>query len=138
MRRVVFVLAALAGLVLVMWPADAQVPITSSTTSTTRKPTTTTTKPPSTTSTTKAPATGPTTTRRPSTTTTTAPQRTTTTIATPAPAPTTTAVPTPVSRHTGDFSPVFTWLTVLGLVAFVGLLALQWFLTRPGRQGWTL
>lgn len=139
MRRSVLVLIAVVGGALVAPPVDAQVEITTTTTTTTQpRETTTTTRPPSTTTTAKrAPAT--TTTRRPATTTTTAPPKTTTTIATPAPTTTSTSIEVePLSRHSGDISPVFTWLAVLGLLSGIGLLVLQWHLTRPGREGWTL
>jgi hypothetical protein len=120
-----------------LWPAAAQVTIpTSSTTSSTR-PTTSTTRPA--TSTTAAPG-ATTTTRRPATTAppSTAPPRTTSTIPTPATSTPTTAAPEPEPKHSGRFSPLYSWLFGLGLLSGFGLLVLQWFLTRPGRQGWTL
>ena len=133
------VLGVVAAVALLFVPAprgSAQVTVPS-TTSSTKKPTTTTAAP---TTTTAAPST--TTTARPRPTTTrpltTTTQRTTTTIATPTPEPTTTTTLTAVSNHSGRFSPVLTWLAVLGLLSGIGLLVLQWFLTKPGRQGWTL
>jgi hypothetical protein len=118
-------------------PARAQLPVTT-TTSTTAKPTTTTSAP--TTTTTAAPTTTtakprPTTTKPP-TTVSTLPA--TTTIPTPAAVSTTTTAPTPISKHSGHFSPVFSVLAFMGLLGGLGLLALQWFLTKPGREGWTL
>lgn len=121
-----------------MWPAAAQVTIpTSSTTSSTR-PTTTTTRP--TTSTSAAPGATTTTARRATTTAppSTAPPRTTSTIPTPATSTPTTAAPEPEPKHSGHFSPLYSWLFGLGLLSGLGLLGLQWLLTRPGRQGWTL
>lgn len=38
----------------------------------------------------------------------------------------------------GRMSPVLAWLGGVGLLTGFGLLALQWFLTKPGRHGWTL
>lgn len=133
--------AVIVGIVVwTTWPAGAQVTIPTSPTTTTRRQTTTTQ--PATTTT--APGGGgavTTTTRRGATTTaptTTAPPRTTSTIPTPAPSPATTAAPEPLAKHSGRFSPVFSWLFALGLLSGIGLLVLQWFLTRPGRHGWTL
>lgn len=125
-----------------VWPAGAQVTIpTSSTTSTTRPRTTTTTRPATTTTAAGGGQGATTTTRRGATTTappTTAPARTTSTIPTPATSPPTTAAPEPEPKHSGHFSPAYTWLFAIGTIGFLGLLALQWFLTKPGRQGWTL
>ena len=142
MRHVAAAVAVLSGLGLVLLTGHegrAQVTIPSTTSTTSRPNPTTTAKPAATT--TSAP-TGPTTTARPRSSTTappqTAPQRTTSTIPTPAPSPTTTEAPLPLSRHSGHFSPTLSVLAVFGLLAGLGLLAWQWFLTRPGRRGWTL
>ena len=49
--------------------------------------------------------------------------------------PTAAPVGTTQSDH---ISSVFVWLSILGFVLFVALLGSQWFLTRPGRRGWTI
>jgi hypothetical protein len=135
------VAAVAAGAIglLVLWvampPARAQLPIS---TTTTTKPATTTTRPVTSTSAASTTTTAkprPTTTRPKSTTT----GRPTTTIPTPPPAaPTTTTTVVPRSKNSGKFSPVFTVLAFFGFLAAIGLLVLQWFLTKPGRHGWTL
>jgi hypothetical protein len=89
------------------------------------------------------PVPAPTTTRpRSSTTrsTTTVPATTTTVKLLPPPSvapqdPTAAPVGTTQSDH---ISSVFVWMSILGFVFFVGMLVSQWFLTRPGRRGWTL
>jgi cell division protein FtsN len=138
MRAVAAVLIA-AGLVVLASPVHAQLPIRTTTTTTARATSTTSTTAKSTTTTPSSiPATTakprPTTTR-PTTTTT---QQTTTTIATPAQAATTTSTTAPISRHSGHFSPLFSVLAFAGVLSGMGLLVLQWFLTKPGREGWTL
>jgi hypothetical protein len=70
--------------------------------------------------------------------TTTTTEKPTTTIPTPAQTAPSTTTSTPISKHSGHFSPVFTYLAFLGVLAGIGLFVLQWFLTKPGRQGWTL
>jgi hypothetical protein len=42
------------------------------------------------------------------------------------------------STQSDHISSVFVWLSILGFVTTVGLLVGQWFLTRPGRRGWTI
>lgn len=134
--RNVLVLAAFAALVfLATTPARAQLPLSTTTSSTassttTTAPPTTTTAPPATTTTAKP---RPTTTKAPTTT-----EKATTTIPTPAAVSTTTTTIVPISKHSGHFSPVFSVLAFVGFVGGFGLLVLQWFLTKPGREGWTL
>jgi hypothetical protein len=132
----------LAATAMAVLPAAAQVtiPTTSTTTSRLPKPTSTTARP----TTTQAPAAtiAPTpTTAKPKPTTSTAPPTTespTTTIPTPVASPSTTEAIVPISRNSGHFSPALTVLALFGLLTGIGLLVLQWFLTRPGRVGWTL
>lgn len=134
-------------------PALAQI----STTASTARPTTTvipttTDPPPSTTPTTKPTTT---TTERSTTTkapaTTAAPRSTTTAKDERAPTTARPTIPGPGDDgsgppatfaqrgpHSGSMSPVLTWLSALGLLGGLGMLAGQWFLTRPGRDGWTL
>ena len=42
------------------------------------------------------------------------------------------------SKQSDHISSVFVWLSILGFVVMIGLLVTQWFLTRPGRRGWTI
>jgi hypothetical protein len=42
------------------------------------------------------------------------------------------------SKQSDHISSFFVWLSVLGFVVMIGLLVAQWFLTRPGRRGWTI
>jgi hypothetical protein len=49
--------------------------------------------------------------------------------------PTAAPIGTTQSDHISSF---FVWLSILGFVVMIGLLVSQWFLTRPGRRGWTL
>lgn len=90
------------------------------------------------------PAPAPTTTRpRTATTrgsTTTVPATTTTIRLLPPPSvapqdPTAAPVGTAQSDH---ISSAFVWMSILGFLLFVALLVSQWFLTRPGRRGWTI
>jgi hypothetical protein len=46
--------------------------------------------------------------------------------------------PPPGSTQSDEISPVFLWLSVIGFATGVALLGAQWFLTKPGRRGWTL
>ena len=118
-------------------PVAAQLPIRTTTTTTARPTTsttarqTTTTAPGPTTTTTAKPK--PTTTAKPTTT-----EKPTTTIATPAQVSSTTTTTAPIASHNGHFSPFLSVLAIGGLVSGFGLLVLQWFLTKPGREGWTL
>ena len=41
------------------------------------------------------------------------------------------------SEQSDHLSSVFVWLSILGFLTAIGLLVSQWFLTRPGRRGWT-
>lgn len=41
------------------------------------------------------------------------------------------------SEQSDRLSSFFVWLSILGFVAAIGMLVSQWFLTRPGRRGWT-
>jgi serine/threonine-protein kinase len=131
------VIAAMAAVAVLRIPAGAQVPITTSTTSS-RPITSSTLKP----TTTAAPTTAPSTTAKPRSTTTkpttTTTQRPISTIPTPAANPATTTTVVAVSKHSGKFSPALTYFAFTGLLGGIGLLGLQWFLTRPGRHGWTL
>ncbi|HZQ27961.1 MAG TPA: hypothetical protein VFA94_09695 [Acidimicrobiales bacterium] len=145
MRTIALLVAGLIGVVLVATsPALAQVPTTPTTsttraitTSTTAAPTTSTAKP--TTTTTAAPTTS--TTKKPTTTTrataTTTQQPSLTTIPTPVVQATTTTTPH-VTPQSGQISPLFIVLSAAGFALALGLFAVQWFLTRPGRSGWTL
>jgi hypothetical protein len=49
--------------------------------------------------------------------------------------PTAAPIGTTQSDH---ISSAFVWMSILGFLLFVALLVSQWFLTRPGRRGWTL
>lgn len=42
------------------------------------------------------------------------------------------------SEQSDHLSGVFVVLSILGFVTGIGLLGSQWYLTRPGRQGWTI
>jgi cobalamin biosynthesis Mg chelatase CobN len=66
--------------------------------------------------------------------------RTTTIFTVPTPAATPSGVsPSAAPRTgTGQISGTFAVLSIVGFVVVAGLLGLQWFLTRPGRRGWTL
>ena len=45
----------------------------------------------------------------------------------------------PVGTTQSDhISSAFVWMSILGFALAVALLVSQWFLTRPGRRGWTL
>ena len=89
------------------------------------------------------PVPAPTTTRPRSTTTrstTTVPATTTSLRLLPPPSvapqdPTAAPIGTTQSDH---ISSVFVWFSVLGFLLAVVLLVSQWFLTRPGRRGWTI
>ena len=41
------------------------------------------------------------------------------------------------SEQSDRLSSFFVWLSILGFLTAIGLLVSQWFLTRPGRRGWT-
>jgi hypothetical protein len=42
------------------------------------------------------------------------------------------------SKQSDHISSFFVWLSILGFVLAIALLVSQWFLTRPGRRGWTI
>jgi hypothetical protein len=45
----------------------------------------------------------------------------------------------PVGTTQSDhISSAFVWMSILGFLFFAAILVSQWFLTRPGRRGWTL
>lgn len=126
-------------------PAQAQVgeqtPTPLPTTKTVPPTTVAATTPPAGTSTTKK-ATVVTRPRSAVTTTTVPPSTTTvppTTVASiPALAPPPSTLPLAFSQTSGHVSVFFPILGGIGLVALIGLLATQWFLTKPGRNGPTL
>lgn len=51
------------------------------------------------------------------------------------PAGTPTAAP---RTGSGEISDAYALLSLFGFLVVIGLLGLQWYLTRPGRRGWTL
>lgn len=61
------------------------------------------------------------------------------TVPTPAETPAGPATPTAAPKTgNGEISGFYALLSGFGFLAVIGLLALQWYLTRPGRRGWTL
>jgi hypothetical protein len=143
---VVVMWVALVTVVAWAGPAAAQVTTAPQPTTTAVLRTTTTappnTEPPPDTTAVTAP---PTTRARAST---TAPRGTTTTtvgtttthtlLPPPSIAPQDPGAPPTGSTQSGQISSVFYVLSILGFVTAIALLAAQWFLTRPGRRGWTL
>jgi hypothetical protein len=47
-------------------------------------------------------------------------------------------LPLQSKQTSAHVSPVFPVLSGIGAAVVAAMLALQWFLTRPGRKGWTL
>ncbi|MEY2567740.1 MAG: hypothetical protein QOE35_2269 [Actinomycetota bacterium] len=148
MTRIAGVLVVWVTLVAWAGPAAAQIGST-----TTRAPTTTrpiivtTTAPPDTEPPPETTAvTAPVTTRARAST--TAPRGTTSTTAgtttthtllpPPSVAPQDPGAPPTGSTQSDRISSVFYVLSILGFVTAIALLSAQWFLTRPGRRGWTL
>ena len=140
MRRAV--VATVVALLLGVAPAGAQV-VTTDPPPTTQPPTTQppATQPPVTESPTTAATVPPTTRPRPATT-----RVTTTTIGTttsltllppPSVRPQDPALARTGSEQSDHLSSFFVWLSILGFLTAIGLLVSQWFLTRPGRRGWT-
>ncbi|MDQ1373119.1 MAG: hypothetical protein QOJ09_457 [Actinomycetota bacterium] len=142
----------LSGVVIGLWivlsagPAGAQV--TTQPPPTTRPPDTTvpiTTAPeppptePQTTVATAPPPTRPrSSTTRNTTSTTAGPTTTHSLLPAPAVAPQDPAVPPTGSTQSDRISSFFYVLSILGFATAIALLTAQWFLTRPGRRGWTL
>ena len=60
------------------------------------------------------------------------------TVPTPEATPTGVAPAAAPKTGTGQISGTYALLSLFGFVAVAGLLGLQWYLTRPGRRGWTL
>ena len=129
--------------------AGAQIVPTTEEPPTTNPPTVPTTSPPTTAppSTAPPPTTAPPTTRPRARATTTVRGATTTVVQTTtsltlppvSTTPPTTAPPPPLEEpHSGRFPALFPMLSGIGLAVAVGAVALQWFLTRPGRTGRTL
>jgi hypothetical protein len=60
------------------------------------------------------------------------------TVPTPASTPSGVTPSAAPKTGTGQISGTFAVVSLLGFVVALGMLGLQWYLTRPGRRGWTL
>lgn len=140
-RGRVAVVALGMWLVLAATPAGAQI-TTEPPQSTQPLPTAppTTEPPPDTTPSTAPPPTRPrpSTTKGGSTTTTVAVTTTITLLPPPSVAPQDPAVPPTGSTQSDRISSFFAVLSIVGFLAAIGMLLAQYFLTKPGREGWTL